>query len=184
MNARGDIVYIEHELPGWSAEWDDERSVLRVETAELPRIVIEGSTAADVVSMARTLARLTESARVLFGGADAAVLALSDEVWPTTRRLLGDCAPCRAGVPPRSAPQQARGCVVRSQGVNGRKVSTPASHGEAGPPAVPISNGGSVHVARAKGYTGIPCDNCGSPNTVRQGTCLRCDDCHHAGGCG
>lgn len=34
------------------------------------------------------------------------------------------------------------------------------------------------------GYTGILCDACGSPNTVRIGKCLRCDDCQTAGECG
>ena len=34
------------------------------------------------------------------------------------------------------------------------------------------------------GYTGIPCDACGSVNTVRVGKCLRCDNCQTAGECG
>ena len=38
--------------------------------------------------------------------------------------------------------------------------------------------------ARLPGYTGIPCDACGSLNTVRSGKCLTCMDCHAAGECG
>lgn len=34
------------------------------------------------------------------------------------------------------------------------------------------------------GYTGIPCDSCGSMNTVRSGKCLTCMDCMSAGECG
>lgn len=34
------------------------------------------------------------------------------------------------------------------------------------------------------GFTGVPCDRCGSPNTVRTGTCLTCQDCGHGGSCG
>ncbi len=38
--------------------------------------------------------------------------------------------------------------------------------------------------ATDKGYTGIPCDNCQSPNTVRVGKCLKCMSCFSAGECG
>lgn len=37
---------------------------------------------------------------------------------------------------------------------------------------------------KSLGYTGIPCDNCGSLNTVRVGKCLQCQDCYAAGECG
>lgn len=40
------------------------------------------------------------------------------------------------------------------------------------------------HQAKRPGYTGIPCEQCHSPNTVRVGVCLRCDDCGSAGECG
>lgn len=36
----------------------------------------------------------------------------------------------------------------------------------------------------APGYTGIPCGTCGSPNTVRVGSCLQCHSCHSSGECG
>lgn len=39
-------------------------------------------------------------------------------------------------------------------------------------------------VAQHKGYTGIPCDHCGSLNTIRNGACLLCTDCHSSGECG
>ena len=37
---------------------------------------------------------------------------------------------------------------------------------------------------KALGYTGIPCDSCGSLNTVRNGKCLQCMDCMASGECG
>lgn len=41
---------------------------------------------------------------------------------------------------------------------------------------------------KVPGYTGIPCDNCGSPNTLRTGKCLRCAPpplgCGQDGECG
>ncbi len=39
-------------------------------------------------------------------------------------------------------------------------------------------------IARAKGYEGIPCEACGSLNTVRNGKCLICTDCLASGECG
>ncbi len=41
-----------------------------------------------------------------------------------------------------------------------------------------------VTESRAKGFTGIPCEQCGSLDTVRNGTCLTCTVCLHAGECG
>jgi len=40
--------------------------------------------------------------------------------------------------------------------------------------------------AVAMGFTGIPCSRCGSPNTVRIGTCLQCHNpaCMQSGECG
>ena len=38
-------------------------------------------------------------------------------------------------------------------------------------------------MARAKGYTGDPCPECGSLTMVRNGTCLRCDSCGATTGC-
>lgn len=38
--------------------------------------------------------------------------------------------------------------------------------------------------AKTRGFTGIPCDHCGSPNTIRNGKCLLCTDCQASGECG
>jgi len=38
-------------------------------------------------------------------------------------------------------------------------------------------------LARAKGYTGDPCPECGSLTMIRNGTCLRCDSCGATTGC-
>jgi hypothetical protein len=42
----------------------------------------------------------------------------------------------------------------------------------------------TVMEAKIKGFTGIPCDQCGSVNTVRIGKCLQCQSCFHNGECG
>lgn len=42
----------------------------------------------------------------------------------------------------------------------------------------------SVSKAKTLGFTGIPCDQCGSLNTVRIGKCLQCQTCFHNGECG
>lgn len=48
----------------------------------------------------------------------------------------------------------------------------------------PESTDETVSTAQFKGFTGIPCDACGSLNTVRNGKCLLCMDCHASGECG
>ena len=58
-----------------------------------------------------------------------------------------------------------------------------------GTPGRPISWSAVVANAptlqgRALGYSGEPCQQCGSPNTRRTGTCLTCDNCGFAGSCG
>lgn len=40
-----------------------------------------------------------------------------------------------------------------------------------------------VIVAKAKGYEGDPCDECGNFTMVRNGTCLKCDTCGGTSGC-
>jgi hypothetical protein len=62
--------------------------------------------------------------------------------------------------------------------VGGLPVAVPAPRR----PDSPIRD--SADVAKAKGYTGIPCEACGSMDTVRIGSCLRCSKCNSAGGCG
>lgn len=55
------------------------------------------------------------------------------------------------------------------------------------PPTASMSVGitaESVRKAQQMGFTGIPCDHCGSPNTIRTGKCLKCMDCDTDGECG
>ncbi len=47
----------------------------------------------------------------------------------------------------------------------------------------PGSRAGAIREARAKGYTGDPCGECGSLTLVRNGTCLKCDTCGGTSGC-
>ena len=38
-------------------------------------------------------------------------------------------------------------------------------------------------ISRLKGYTGDTCPDCGNLSMVRNGTCLKCDDCGATTGC-
>jgi hypothetical protein len=63
----------------------------------------------------------------------------------------------------------------------------PATNGhpaKAPRPSPPVKLALPEPTGQALGYTGIPCDACGGPNTVRSGKCLTCMDCHAAGECG
>jgi ribonucleoside-diphosphate reductase alpha chain len=40
-----------------------------------------------------------------------------------------------------------------------------------------------IREARAKGYEGDPCPNCGSFTLIRNGTCMKCDTCGGTTGC-
>ena len=42
----------------------------------------------------------------------------------------------------------------------------------------------SIRQAKAKGYEGDPCTNCGMLTLVRSGACMRCDACGQTTGCG
>lgn len=55
---------------------------------------------------------------------------------------------------------------------------------EGTPSTSPPSGARGRSSSQQKGFTGIPCDACGSANTVRNGKCLLCMDCHASGECG
>jgi ribonucleoside-diphosphate reductase alpha chain len=40
-----------------------------------------------------------------------------------------------------------------------------------------------VYEARRKGYEGDPCAECGTFTLVRNGTCLKCENCGSTSGC-
>ena len=50
-----------------------------------------------------------------------------------------------------------------------------------GPHAAPPAE--TSETARAKGYSGDPCPDCGSFTLLRAGSCLRCDTCGTTTGC-
>ena len=58
--------------------------------------------------------------------------------------------------------------------------SLPAPNAPA-PKAAPQQSARSV--AKLKGYTGDTCPDCGNLSMVRNGTCLKCDDCGSTTGC-
>jgi ribonucleoside-diphosphate reductase alpha chain len=63
-------------------------------------------------------------------------------------------------------------------------------HFHAHPPAHAAGNGPPAHSrlektrqARARGYEGDPCPECGNMTLVRNGTCMKCDSCGSTTGC-
>ena len=51
------------------------------------------------------------------------------------------------------------------------------------PPRAGDSRRERARIARAKGYEGDPCPECGNMTLVRNGTCLKCDTCGSTTGC-
>ena len=47
----------------------------------------------------------------------------------------------------------------------------------------PSSTGDRLREARAKGYEGHSCDECGNFTLVRNGTCMKCLTCGATSGC-
>lgn len=85
-------------------------------------------------------------------------------------------------------------CVLK-EGHGGQHLSIDNSKLWEGSPGAPVrwadravsrlsAEGRRGQEAKFRGYTGIPCDQCGSPNTVRNGKCLLCTDCRASGECG
>lgn len=62
------------------------------------------------------------------------------------------------------------------------KTAPPAAVAPADP-APPGGPGKERETARALGYTGDSCQDCGSMKMVRNGTCLKCDECGSTSGC-
>jgi len=172
------VARVRDELPGWEVSWDGRTRILRARQPGSGGLVVEGRTSEDVVERARALVRVQEVARVALGGATRAAALLSSDRWPETRRRLATLAgepeaPAtlpRAGLSPAVAARTTR---------EPSKPPRPATHAPTQQSAVQ-----TIRTAQAKGFTGIPCDACGSVNTLRSGTCLKCADCNHAGGCG
>ena len=81
---------------------------------------------------------------------------------------------------PRVAPMAPpRPSVLAPPTSLGRGVAAPAGGG--------VRGGGSeldaIRQARAKGYEGDPCPECGSMTMVRNGSCLKCNSCGATTGC-
>jgi ribonucleoside-diphosphate reductase alpha chain len=121
----------------------------------------------------------------------------SEEVVSTrTVSAAESAAPKSSLAPPRST-------HARPGGTAPAPVATPAGNGNG--PAKANGNGGSAAVAapprvtayappagsreekirqaRAKGYEGDPCSECGQLTLVRSGACAKCDTCGTTSGC-
>lgn len=165
------INEIREELPGWDVTWDGATRTLRARQPGEAGLLVEGGTSDLVVARARALVRLQETVRALFGSAEEAADALSLARWSETRAAVEALSVHTSPQEPRVAPAAPKATATPPEPVRRPQRSTGAT-------------GDAIRVAQASGFTGIPCDACGSVNTVRSGTCLRCSDCNHAGGCG
>jgi ribonucleoside-diphosphate reductase alpha chain len=63
------------------------------------------------------------------------------------------------------------------------KTPTPAAPAKSAPAPRPSGDDEARRAARAKGYEGDPCPNCGCFTLVRNGTCMKCDTCGSTTGC-
>lgn len=176
-----EIDEVKAELPRWVIGWDAEAGLLLARQPGSSGVIIEGSCAKDIIARARRVIRLQALADALLGPVDALVL-LSDDHWPETvgkaRTVEWPLSPAGGSGRVRPRAKALRGLAGASGGRT--EVRSPAS-------LDPQASGSAVEkilTAKAKGYTGLPCDNCGGMNTLRSGTCLKCADCNHAGGCG
>uniref|UniRef100_UPI002630FC2E hypothetical protein n=1 Tax=Azospirillum sp. TaxID=34012 RepID=UPI002630FC2E len=71
------------------------------------------------------------------------------------------------------------GSVVAAQG----HVAAGAATGTAYGGSVSEQRFDRIREARARGYEGDPCGECGNMTLVRNGTCLKCDSCGSTTGC-
>jgi len=174
-------------LPGWEVVVTHLRDGILEAIQPGTGISVKAGTVEDLVASVRAVVRIQEVARVLFGPHP---LALSDEHWPHTRKIVGRIGENLwyhhkppVGVPPTRAQMD---LVLEAQKAI---VSAPPPRvvRDTPKPSERPSMTAAVRReldAKAKGYTGIPCDQCGSLETVRIGKCLRCESCGSSGECG
>lgn len=123
----------------------------------------------------------------------AAIAALKAELIPEVEAILmGREPPAPA---PRAAPMRSNGVGVGF--LAGRRPPVAAPTPQAAPPAAvaapaPVvtpdygrrpSRANVAAQARAFGFTGDMCRDCGGSKMVRNGTCLKCNDCGSTTGC-
>ena len=88
-------------------------------------------------------------------------------------------APIDVDAPPAATPQASAGVLRASQSTATAGASLSADVGG--------HTGGAkvqrIRDAKARGYEGVPCDECGAMTMVRNGTCLKCLTCGSTSGC-
>ena len=181
----------QEELPGWTVTSSNLRDGVLEASQPGGGVFVRAGTVEDLVAEVRAVVRIQEVARELFG---AHPLALSDEHWPFTRKIIGRIGAnlwhhnkppeVPVGIPPTRAQMD---LVLEAAQMT--PVGTPPLQVVRDTPKPPerLSIAPAVQReldAKAKGYTGIPCDQCQGLETVRIGKCLRCESCGSSGECG
>ncbi|HVS47072.1 MAG TPA: LAGLIDADG family homing endonuclease, partial [Verrucomicrobiae bacterium] len=98
-------------------------------------------------------------------------IGVAEKFHPVSEHLH----PGQTDAPQHSAPQAGAGVVVATA-VGPSPATVKLSRGS-------TAQGAAVSAAKAKGYTGNACSECGQLTMVRNGSCEKCDSCGSTSGC-
>jgi ribonucleoside-diphosphate reductase alpha chain len=105
------------------------------------------------------------------GEVEVRPIGVAEKFHPISEHLH----PGQTDVPQHSAPQGSASAVVATA-VAPAPVTARTSRGS-------TAQGAAVSAAKAKGYTGNACSECGQLTMVRNGSCEKCDSCGSTSGC-
>lgn len=198
------LEWMLEEMPRWQARWSGPLAhfELHYPVADTG-IVVHGETPRECVARARALVRTIAMATGR-DGASGAMYRLIEEVMGVREAWLlleghrpdltaqiemwRDQHPLREvearhrRATEMSAEEQRR--VLEEAAREGHRTAMEAWHAQHGPAAVPAA---AVvpdrDAARAAGFEGDPCDECGQLTMVRNGACMKCAMCGATSGC-
>jgi hypothetical protein len=161
------------DVPGWEVSPSTCGRYLVATHPAHDWLLVQAKDAKAVVDGVRALTRLQEVTRAVLG--PQAGTMLQDEHWPTTRRSLR-----RQDVPltPHGPPGSPTHAAARQD--DAQATPAPQQVTQAAPARDRLAQ---ANEARAKGYAGQECPECGRWTMVRNGTCLKCLSCGGTTGC-
>lgn len=161
------------EVPGWQVSPSECGRYLVATHPTHDWLLVQAKDAEAVIDGVRAVTRLQEVTRAVLGPQAGALL--QDEHWPTTRRSLR-----RQDVP--LTPQRPPAARTRAAAPQEASQATPRPQRptQAAPARDRLAQ---ANEARAKGYAGQECPECGRWTMVRNGTCLKCMTCGGSTGC-